>query len=64
MSTLSHPSIMTQRGFFQDETCLCIVFDLMSTDVRGLLSELDIQLPESIIKKIFHRTVEDVAFCH
>lgn len=43
---LVHPNILAQRGFFEDSNIICIVYDLMQTDLRDLLSDCKQRLAE------------------
>lgn len=59
-----HPSILKYVAYFEDSEYLCIVTELMSTDLRELLCQLDQRLSEEQIKRLFHQVVEAVAHCH
>lgn len=61
---LNHPSILAPISYFESKQYICVVFDLMASDVRGLLSECDEQLQEEQIRVIFRQMVETIAFCH
>ena len=46
MKDLDHPHILQTRGYYEDTDYLIIAYELMSSDVRSLLVELDATLAE------------------
>lgn len=61
---LDHPNILSSKGFYEDSDYLCIVSELMSSDLRALLVELEAPMTETQIKYIFRQMLLALRFCH
>lgn len=46
MKDLEHPNILQTRAYYEDTNYLIIAYELMSSDVRSLLVELEASLAE------------------
>ena len=60
MSSLEHEHILKSKGFFEDNDFIIIIFELMSSDLRSILVELDAPLTETQVKSIFHQMLRSV----
>ena len=63
-TTFDHDNILRTKGYFEDTDYVIIIFELMSSDLRSLLVELDAPLTEQQIKEIFYQMVRAVDHCH
>ena len=54
VKSFNHKNILKAKGFFEDTDNLIIIYELLSTDLRTLLVELEAPLTESKIKEIFY----------
>lgn len=61
---LKHQNILDNKGFYEDSDYLIIVFELMSTDLRGLITEFSVPMDEAQIKEIFYQMLTSINFCH
>ena len=61
---IDHENILRTKGYFEDTDYVIIVFELMSSDLRSLLIELDAPLTEQQIKEIFYQMVRSIEHCH
>lgn len=61
---LDHESILGYKGYYEDSDYLIIVSELMSSDLRALISELKDQMAESQIKDIIFQMLKSLEYCH
>lgn len=61
---LDHANILGCKGFYEDSDYLCIVSDLMSSDLRALLVELEAPMTENQIRVIFKQMLQSMQHCH
>ena len=64
MKSLDHENILSCKGYFEDNDYIIIIYELMSSDLRSLLVELDAPLSEPQVKKIFHQMLLSIDHCH
>ena len=54
MKKCQHSNVLKCLGYFEDLENMVIVYELMDSDIRSLLVELDFKLKEDQIKQIFY----------
>lgn len=54
MHRTRHRSILKLYHVFEDTNFICLVFEIMSSDLRKIMTQLDKRLHESQIRKIFY----------
>ena len=54
---LGHPNILKRKAFYEDNDYVCIVFELMASDLRQFLIEHEAPMSEIVIKEIFYQMV-------
>ena len=54
VKSLNHKYILKTKGFFEDMDYLIIISELLSTDLRSLLVELQAPLTENKIRELFY----------
>ena len=61
---LNHDNILKSKGYFEDNEYIVIIYELLSSDLRSLLVELEAPLDESQIKDIFYQMLRSIDYCH
>ena len=64
MKQFSHDNILGCSGYFEDSEYIIIVQELMSSDLRNLLCELEAQLSEKQTKEMFYQMLRSIDHCH
>ena len=65
MQKLREPRyILEHRGFFEDSDYLCIVSELMVTDMRDLFNKAARELTEEQAREFFRKMTESIQICH
>ena len=64
MKKFDHPNILSTKAYFEDVHYLVIVFELLSSDLRTVLQELDAPLDEFQVKSIFYQMLKAIEYCH
>ena len=64
VKSLDHKYILKTKGLFEDTDHLIIIYELLSTDLRALLVELQAPLTEAKIKELFYQMLLSVQHCH
>jgi len=64
VKSLNHENILGSKSYFEDNEYLIIVADLMSSDLRALIVELNAPLMETQIRDIFFQMLKSVEYCH
>lgn len=64
VKSLSHTNIISIKGYYEDSDYLCIIQELMSSDLRALIVELNDPLEEVQIKEIFCQMLKAIEHCH
>ena len=65
--TFDDQTILKSIGYFEDHEYLCIIFELMHTNLRCLLSKENLKediLSESNVCKMFSKMVHATTICH
>jgi len=64
MSTVDHPCIAKLNDFYEDPQYIYIVMDLMLSDMRDLMIEVNAPIKESDCRSIFYHMVASVNHIH
>lgn len=66
MQKLSDNAIIAHKGYFEDESQICIVQELMSTDLCEVFYNRSSvrRMRESFVRKLFYQMLKSVAICH
>ena len=64
MKQFDHPNILKTKSYFEDTEYIIIVYELLSSDLRALLVELQAPLAEIQIKDIFYQMLKAIEYSH
>ena len=64
MSSMEHPCIAKLNDFYEDPQYIYIVMDLMLSDMRDLMIEVNAPIKESDCRSIFYHMVASVNHIH
>ena len=64
MSTLSHPCVVQLRDFHEDSENIYMVMDLMLSDMRDLMIEVNAPVKERDARSLFYHMVASVHHIH
>ena len=65
--TFDDPTILKNIGYFEDQEYICIIFELMHTNLRHLLSQENLRediLSEYNVCRMFAKMVRSIVVCH
>lgn len=57
LDRMNHENIVKLEGQYEDDCQLCLVFELMSSDLRNFLNATNQKLDENYVKKLFTKTL-------
>ena len=61
---LQHQHILHTKGYYEDQDYLIMVFELMTSDMRGLITEFSAPMEENQIKELFYQMLTSIEYCH
>ena len=61
---IEHENIVRSKGYYEDNDYIIIVFELMSSDLRSILEDVEEPMDELYIKTIFRQMLFAIENCH